>query len=193
MNKLGLLDNLYQFLNKQKRSPNINSYLISIFLSDIYNETIKESFKYDLFNLTLNLINNESLLLEQIKKDRTSKIVGNLKPAEMEKLIDVFIYGRASSISELILSQNLETVPIEFVRNIRAKLSPFLIVEVLKNENISNSIKHLSLFIEPRLKEIIGNAQNLESILPLLLVRNQLKSFGLFDLLAENTKELLGK
>jgi hypothetical protein len=193
MNKLGLLDNLYQFLNKQKRSPNINSYLISIFLSDIYNETIKESFKYDLFNLTLNLINNESLLLEQIKKDRTSKIVGNLKPAEMEKLIDVFIYGRASSISELILSQNLETVPIEFVRNLRAKLSPELIVEILKNENILRSTKHLSLFIEPRLKEIIGNAQNLEKILPLLLVRTQLQNFGLLDLIADKTKELLGK
>ena len=193
MNKLGLLDNLYQFLNKQKRVLNINSYLISIFLSDTYNETIKESFKYDLFNLTLNLINNESLLLEQIKKDRTSKIVRNLKPVEIQKLIDVFIYGRASSISELILSQNLETVPIEFVRNLRAKLSPELIVEILKNENILRSTKHLSLFIEPRLKEIIGNAQNLEKILPLLLVRTQLKDFGLFDLIADKTKELLGK
>jgi hypothetical protein len=193
MNKLGLLDDLYSFLNKHKKVHNINSYLQSIFSSDSYNETTIGSFKYDLFNLTLNLINNDSLLLEQMKKDRTSKIVINLKPVDVQKLIDIFINGRALSISELILSQNLETVPIEFVRNIRAKLSPFLIVEVLKNENISNSIKHLSLFIEPRLKEIIGNAQNLESILPLLLVRNQLKSFGLFDLLAEKTKELLGK
>ena len=83
------------------------------------------------------MINNESLLLEQIKKDRTSKIVRNLKPVEIQKLIDVFIYGRASSISELILSQNLETVPIEFVRNLRAKLSPELIVEILKNEKQS--------------------------------------------------------
>ena len=193
MNKLGLLDDLYNFLNKHKKVPIINSYLHSIFSSDTYNETTTGSFKYDLFNLTLNLINNESLLLEQMKKDRTSKIVGNLKPVDMQRLIDIFIYGRALSISELILSQNLETVPIEFVRNLRAKLTSVLIVEVLKNENISHSIKHLSLFIEPRLKEIIGNAQNLESILPLLLVRTQLKNFGLFDLIADKTKELLGK
>jgi hypothetical protein len=128
-----------------------------------------------------------------MKKDRTSKIVGNLKPIEMQKLIDIFIYGGALSISELILSQNVETVSIEFVRNLRAKLSSLLIIEILKNENISRSPKHLSLFIEPRLKEIISNAQSLESILPLLLVGPQLKNFGLFDLITEKTKELLGK
>jgi hypothetical protein len=58
MNKLGLLDDLYNFLNKHKKVHNINSYLHSIFSSDSYNETTTGSFKYDLFNLTLNLIHN---------------------------------------------------------------------------------------------------------------------------------------
>ena len=193
MNKLGLLDDLYHFLYQHRKVSNVNTYLYAILLSDTYNETTAESFKFALFTLTLNLINNDSLLLEQMKKDRTSKIVGNLKPVEMQKLIDVFIYGGALSISELILSQNVETVSIEFVRNLRAKLSSLLIIEILKSENISRSTKHLSLFIEPRLKEIISNAQSLESILPLLLVGPQLKNFGLFDLITEKTKELLGK
>jgi len=193
MNKLGLLDNLYIFLDKHKKKFDINIYLNSIFLSNSYNEKTPFRFRYDLFKLTVNLINNESLLLEQMKKDRDSNIVINLKPEDAQKLIDIFINGGKISVSEFILSQNLETVPIEFVRNIRAKLSPLLIVEILKYEKMRNSIKYISLFIEPRLKEIINNAQDLENILPLMLVRNQLRSLGLFDLLAEKTKELLGK
>ena len=93
----------------------------------------------------------------------------------------------------LILSLKIELVAIETMRNLRSALTSLDIAKLLRDEALSVSEQHLAMIFEPRIKELINDAITLDTLIPLLVCRAQLKKLGLLDLASARIKEFLGK
>ena len=184
---------ILDFIKAKKNRAYVDICTESLLTSKIYKNANQINFRIDLFKSTLDIESNHKILLLQLNNDVSSELINSLDSKESSKLVDIFSNESGKNLIGFILSLKIELVAIETMRNLRSVLTSLDIAKLLRDEALSVSEQHLAMIFEPRIKELINDAITLDTLIPLLVCRAQLKKLGLLDLASARIKEFLGK